>query len=146
MTEPELLRVDELRKSYRLRRGAAPDRRLAAVDGVSFTIGQRETLGVVGESGSGKTTTGRLILRLEDPDSGRIRFEGEDWLALEGADLRRRRRDMQVVFQDPQTSLNPRMRIGAQVAEPLRVQGMASRSELPARVEGLLASVGLSAD
>jgi oligopeptide/dipeptide ABC transporter ATP-binding protein len=146
VTEPELLRVDELRKSYRLRRSAALNGHLAAVDGVSFSIGQTETLGLVGESGSGKTTTGRLILRLEDPDSGRIRFQGEDWLALEGGDLRRRRRDMQVVFQDPQTSLNPRMRVGAQVAEPLRVQRLASRSELPSRVERLLASVGLSPD
>jgi ABC-type glutathione transport system ATPase component len=118
----------------------------AAVDGVSFDVGAGETLGLVGESGSGKSTTGRLVLRLEEPTGGTISFEGEDWLALTGAELRRRRRDVQVVFQDPSTSLNPRMRCGAQIAEPLRVQGLASGDALRKRVAALLQEVGLSVE
>jgi oligopeptide/dipeptide ABC transporter ATP-binding protein len=143
-----LLRVEEITKTYPVRRGVfgAPDGRLTAVDRVSFAVGRGETLGLVGESGSGKTTCGRLIARLEAPDSGRIRFDGEDWLALSGKTLRRRRRDLQVIFQDPQTSLNPRMTAGDQVAEPLRVQGLVSRRQTRARVEELLAEVGLSGD
>ena len=140
MTQPvELLRAEELTRRYSVSGG-----RLTAVDRVSFAIRSGETLGLVGESGSGKTTTARLILRLEEPDAGRIRFDGEDWLALSGKALRRRRRDLQIVFQDPQTALNPRMRVGDQIAEPLRVQGMASRRQRPARVAELLAEVGLS--
>jgi oligopeptide transport system ATP-binding protein len=142
---PELLRVEEIRKSYPVRRGAfgTARGRLQAVDGVSFEIRRGETLGLVGESGSGKTTTGRLIARLEEPDSGRIGFDGEDWLALSGEALRRKRRDLQVVFQDPQTSLNPRMTAGDQVAEPLRVQSIVPRGEVRGRVAELLAEVGL---
>jgi oligopeptide/dipeptide ABC transporter ATP-binding protein len=145
---PDLLRVEEITKSYPVRRGVfgGSRGRLTAVDRVSLTVGRRETLGLVGESGSGKTTCGRLIARLEAPDSGRIRFDGEDWLALSGKTLRRRRRDLQVIFQDPQTSLNPRMTAGDQVAEPLRVQGLASRRQTRALVEALLAEVGLSRD
>ncbi len=145
---PDLLRVEEITKTYPVRRGVfgASEGRLIAVDRVSFAVGRGEILGLVGESGSGKTTCGRLIARLEAPDSGRIGFDGEDWLALSGKTLRRRRRDLQVIFQDPQTSLNPRMTAGDQVAEPLRVQGLASRRQTRARVEELLAEVGLSAD
>jgi oligopeptide/dipeptide ABC transporter ATP-binding protein len=113
------------------------------VDGVSFDISAGGTLALVGESGSGKTTIGRLVARLEKPDAGAIEFDGEDWLALEGAALRRKRRELQVVFQDPSTSLNPRMRVGDQVAEPLFVQRLAQRGELPSRVSQLLAEVGL---
>jgi len=113
---------------------------------VSFAVAPGQTLGLVGESGSGKTTCGRLIARLEEPDSGRIFFDGEDWLALSGEALRRRRRDLQVVFQDPQTSLNPRMTAGDQVAEPLRVQRIVPGREVAGRVGELLAEVGLSAD
>jgi oligopeptide/dipeptide ABC transporter ATP-binding protein len=143
----ELLRVEELRKSYPAGRGIAPggDGRIPALDGVSFSIAPGETLALVGESGSGKTTTGRLLLRFEQPDSGRVFFEGEDWLALEGQSLRRRRRDIQIVFQDPQTSLNPRMRVGDQIAEPLRVQKLLARREVSAKVSLLLAAVGLPA-
>jgi oligopeptide/dipeptide ABC transporter ATP-binding protein len=145
---PDLLRVEEITKTYPVRRGVfgASQGRLTAVDRVSFAVQRGEILGLVGESGSGKTTCGRLIARLEDPDSGRIEFDGEDWLALSGKTLRRRRRDLQVIFQDPQTSLNPRMTAGDQVAEPLRVQGLVSRRQTRARVEELLAEVGLSAD
>ena len=149
MSAPDpLLRVEEITKTYPIRHGVfgASQRRLTAVDGVSFTVGHGEILGLVGESGSGKTTCGRLIARLEEPDSGSIGFDGRDWLALSGKALRRGRRDLQVIFQDPQTSLNPRMTAGDQVAEPLRVQGLATRRQARALVEELLAEVGLSKD
>ncbi|HEY3124140.1 MAG TPA: dipeptide/oligopeptide/nickel ABC transporter ATP-binding protein, partial [Thermoanaerobaculia bacterium] len=147
MSEPDaLLRVEEITKTYPIRRGlfGASAGRMTAVDRVSISVRRSETLGLVGESGSGKTTSGRLIARLEEPDSGRIWFDGEDWLALSGRTLRRRRRDLQVVFQDPQTSLNPRMTCGDQIAEPLRVQGLAPRRAMRGRVTELLSEVGLS--
>ncbi|HLN57010.1 MAG TPA: ABC transporter ATP-binding protein [Thermoanaerobaculia bacterium] len=149
MSSPDtLLRVEEVTKTYPVRRGVfgTSTRRLTAVNRVSLAVRRGETLGLVGESGSGKTTCGRLIARLEEADSGRIWFEEEDWLALSGKELRRRRRDLQVVFQDPQTSLNPRMTCADQIAEPLRVQGLATRRAMPRRVEELLAEVGLSAE
>jgi oligopeptide/dipeptide ABC transporter ATP-binding protein len=140
-----LLAARDLVKRYPIRSGPfARDGTFAAVDGVSLDVGHGETLGLVGESGSGKSTTGRLLLRLEEPTGGRILFEGEDWLALEGARLRRKRRDLQIVFQDPQTSLNPRLRCGTQIAEPLRVQAIARGRELSERVGALLDSVGLN--
>ena len=144
----ELLRAEEITKTYPIRRGVfgTSAKRLKAVDAVTFGVRRGETLGLVGESGSGKTTSGRLVARLEEPDSGRILFDGEDWLALSGKALRRRRRDLQVIFQDPQTSLNPRMTAGDQVAEPLRVQRIVPRRGLRARVEELLAEVGLGAE
>jgi oligopeptide/dipeptide ABC transporter ATP-binding protein len=142
-----LLSAQGLVKRYPLRSGPfGHDGTFAAVDGVSFHVGRGETLGLVGESGSGKSTTGRLLLRLEEPTGGQIRFEDEDWLALEGAELRRRRRDLQIVFQDPQTSLNPRMTCGAQIAEPLTVQRIARGDRLRERVASLLDEVGLSSD
>ncbi len=137
---PLLLEAADLRKVYRARGSGNP---VVAVDGVSFVIRAGETLALVGESGSGKTTIGRLVARLENVDGGAIRFDGADWLALSGGALRRKRRNLQVVFQDPQTSLNPRMRVGDQVAEPLRVQQIAPRRELAARVARLLEEVGL---
>lgn len=139
-----LFAATSLEKRYR-RVGWGGQGEFAAVDGVSFRIGRGETLGLVGESGSGKTTTGRIVARLEEPTRGGMLLEGEDWLALSGAALRRRRRDIQVVFQDPQTSLNPRMRVGSQVAEPLRIQGLAGRREISTRIADLLADVGLTA-
>ena len=141
----ELLRVEGLTRRYAARPGfgQSPGASSAAVNGVSFTLAHGETLALVGESGSGKSTTARLILRLEDPDAGRIWLDGEDWLALSGEALRARRRDVQIVFQDPQTSLNPRMAVGDQVAEPLRVQHLARRRDLPGRVAELLSEVGL---
>jgi oligopeptide/dipeptide ABC transporter ATP-binding protein len=142
-----LISARDLVKRYPLRSSPfGRDGTFAAVAGISFDIGRGETLGLVGESGSGKSTTGRLLLRLEEPTSGRIRFEDEDWLALEGAELRRRRCDLQIVFQDPQTSLNPRMTCGAQIAEPLTVQRIARGYRLRERVAALLEEVGLSAD
>jgi peptide/nickel transport system ATP-binding protein len=113
------------------------------VDDVSFTIDRGETFGLVGESGSGKTTTGRCILRLVEPSSGDVIFDGRDVLALSRRDLRRARRDMQIVFQDPYSSLNPRMRVGDIVEEPLIIHELGSRAERQARVRQLLTLVGL---
>ncbi len=145
-TEP-LLSARSLEKRYPVRAGVfGKAETFAAVDGVSFDVGRGETLGLVGESGSGKSTTGRILLRLEEPTRGQVRFEGDDWLALGGEQLRRRRRYLQIVFQDPQTSLNPRMTCGAQVEEPLRIHGLARGRELPDRVRELLSEVGLSAE
>ena len=113
------------------------------VDDVSFDIDEGETFGLVGESGSGKTTTGRCILRLIEPTSGEVRFKGEDVLSFAPARLRAARRDMQIVFQDPYSSLNPRMRVGAIVAEPLVIHGIGDRTRREARVAELLQLVGL---
>jgi oligopeptide/dipeptide ABC transporter ATP-binding protein len=135
-----------LRKRFTIRRGifGGGTGFLPALRGVSFEVRPGETLGLVGESGSGKTTAGRIVARLVEPDAGTIRFDGDDWLAVSGPELRRRRRDLQVVFQDPQTSLNPRMRIGDQIAEPLRVQRLAPGRRRFERVAQLLEDVGLS--
>ena len=114
-----------------------------AVDDVSFSIDESETFGLVGESGSGKTTTGRCILRLIEPTSGTVRFRGEDVLGFSSARMRQARRDMQIVFQDPYSSLNPRMRVGAIVEEPLVIHRIGSKTERRTRVEELFTLVGL---
>ncbi len=132
--------VKEFPRSGGLFRTAPPVR---AVDGVSFTIDEGETFGLVGESGSGKTTTGRCVLRLVEPTSGEIRFKGEDVRAFSASRLRDARRDMQIVFQDPYSSLNPRMRIGAIVEEPLIIHRIGTKPERRARVTELLELVGL---
>src|SRR6195256_3939572 len=111
--------------------------RVAAVDDVSFSIEEGETFGLVGESGSGKTTTGRCILRLIEPSSGEVRFRGEDVLAFSSRRLRQARRDMQIVFQDPYSSLNPRMRARQIVEEPLVIHKLGARAERQARVADL---------
>ena len=116
-----------------------------AVDGVSFAIGKGETLGLVGETGSGKSTVGRILVRLQEPDSGQVLFEGQDLLALKGEPLRRRRKDFQIVFQDPMGSLNPRMRVGDIVAEPLLIHRLGNKAARREKAEALLERVGLDA-
>jgi len=117
-----------------------------AVDDVSFTIERGETFGLVGESGSGKTTTGRCILRLIEPTSGEVMFDGRDVLALSRTEMRAARRQMQIVFQDPYSSLNPRMRAGDIVEEPLVIHKLGSKAERRGRVRELFELVGLNPD
>jgi oligopeptide transport system ATP-binding protein len=139
-----LLEVGNLIKEFSRRRGfLAPASLVRAVDGVSFSVEEGETFGLVGESGSGKTTTGRCILRLIEPTSGEVRFKGEDVLAFSPSRMRRARREMQIVFQDPYSSLNPRMRVGAIVEEPLIIHRIGSKPERRARVAELFDLVGL---
>src|SRR5512142_123429 len=140
-----LVEVRELKKYFPIRRGffARHVGEVKAVDGVTFWVRQGETLGLVGESGSGKTTAGRTLLRLIEPTAGSAHFEGEDVFALEREGLRRLRRRMQIVFQDPFGSLNPRMTVGETIREVLAVHGLARRSTAPARVAELLSLVGL---
>ena len=114
-----------------------------AVDGVSLSVGEGEVLAVVGESGCGKSTLGRLALRLEEPDAGAVRFRGEDLRTLRPAELRERRRWMQMIFQDPYASLDPRMTVGQAVAEPLRLHRIVPRAQEKERVAELLRRVGL---
>jgi len=142
MTET-LLEVRNLVKHYEgggmFRKGPP----IRAVDGVSFTIGRGETLGLVGESGCGKSTVGRTILRLMEPTAGVAIFEGREVFKLEREELRTTRRRMQIVFQDPYSSLNPRMTIGDSIAEGIEIHGLAPKREIPARVAALLDEVGL---
>jgi oligopeptide transport system ATP-binding protein len=139
-----LLDVQGLVKEYPRRRGwLSRPTAVRAVDGVSFSIERGETFGLVGESGSGKTTVGRCVLRLVEPTSGTVRFDGRDVLGLSPGELRLVRRNMQAVFQDPETSLNPRMRVGAIVEEPLVVHRLGTTAERRARVETLFELVGL---
>jgi oligopeptide transport system ATP-binding protein len=144
----QLLVVRDLKKYFPVKRGvlARVVAQVKAVDGISFGIGRGETLGLVGESGSGKTTVGRCILRLIEPTSGSVVFEGSDVLTLDSGDMRQKRRDMQIVFQDPYASLNPRMTVGTIVAEPLIIHGGMSTSERGERVAELLTRVGLNPD
>jgi oligopeptide transport system ATP-binding protein len=141
-----LLEVQNLMKHFPVGGGMFGQRRgvVRAVDDVSFTIRRGETLGLVGESGCGKTTTGRCILMLERPTSGRILFEGRDLTTLDDAGLRSVRRRIQVIFQDPYSSLNPRMTVGQIIAEPLAVHGIVpDRAARGTRVRDLLTHVGL---
>ncbi len=139
-----LLEVSHLTKRFNRRRGWFEAAHVTtAVDDVSFSIDAGETFGLVGESGSGKTTTGRCILRLVEPTSGQVRFEGEDVLAFDPDRLRAARRRMQIVFQDPYGSLNPRLRVGTIVEEPLVIHRIGTAAEREARVDELLTLVGL---
>ncbi|MBI2071675.1 MAG: ABC transporter ATP-binding protein [Gemmatimonadetes bacterium] len=144
MTTERLVEIDALTKRFSLPGPLLGRRRaIVAVDAVTLTIARGETLGVVGESGSGKTTLGHCVLRLTQPDAGRVRFAGVEILALRAEGLRRMRRRMQIVFQDATLSLNPRLGIGAAIQEPLEVHGRARGSSARARAEELLAEVGL---
>ena len=139
-----LLEVRDLVKYYAaggLFRGSAPPVR--AVDGVSFEVGRGETLALVGESGCGKSSVGRTILRLQEPTGGQVTFEGNDVFALDRKSLRRLRRRMQIIFQDPYSSLNPRMSVGAAIAEGIEIHHLARGAEIGRRVGALLEEVGL---
>jgi peptide/nickel transport system ATP-binding protein/oligopeptide transport system ATP-binding protein len=139
-----LLEVRNLVKEFTRRAGLFQKPSIVrAVDHVSFSIDEGETFGLVGESGSGKTTTGRCILRLIEPSSGEVRFKGEDVLAFSRARMRQARKDMQIVFQDPYSSLNPRMRVGDIVEEPLIIHKTGPRAQRKARVAELFELVGL---
>jgi oligopeptide transport system ATP-binding protein len=143
----KLLSVEDLRVHFPLAVGGLLRRRwlpLKAVDGVSFALAPGETLGIVGESGCGKSTLGRAILRLLEPTDGRVVWQGENLGALDAQAMRRRRREMQIIFQDPLASLNPRMTIGDIIAEPLVThEPQLSRAEVRARVRDMMAKTGL---
>ena len=142
-----LLEVRHLSKTFARRKGLFGATSIVrAVDDVSFSIERGETFGLVGESGSGKTTTGRCILRLIEPTGGEVLFDGRDVLTLSRGDLRRARRDMQIVFQDPYSSLNPRMRVADIVEEPLVIHKLGSKAERRERVKELVGLVGLNPD
>jgi peptide/nickel transport system ATP-binding protein len=144
-----LVELDDLRVWFPIKSGLVLDRHVGdirAVDGVSLTIERGETLGLVGESGCGKSTVGRAILRLYEPTGGRILFDGEDVTKLSEGKLRPLRRRMQMVFQDPFASLNPRHSVGRIVGEPLRAHGLAPGGGVAARVRELLEIVGLPSD
>ncbi len=143
MTAP-LLEVENLTRHFAVRRGLfGRGGTVRAVDGLNFTVQAGETLALVGESGCGKSTTGRLVLRLLEPTEGTVRFAGRDLLHLSSSEMRALRREMQIVFQDPYASLNPRMTVGDTLSEPLALHGLASSTGRRARVAELLSLVGL---
>ena len=144
MTTP-LVRVRDLKKHYPVRRGVLRRQvgTVRAVDGLTFDIAEGETLGLVGESGCGKSTTGRALLQLVQPTSGEVRFQDAELTTLAPRALRGARRHMQMIFQDPYASLDPRMSVGSIVGEPLDVHALGTREERRARVRELLALVGL---
>jgi peptide/nickel transport system ATP-binding protein/oligopeptide transport system ATP-binding protein len=143
-----LVQVSDLAKHFPITRGIVLARTVGAVkavDGVSFEVRRGETLGIVGETGSGKSTTARLVMRLLDATSGQVRFEGKDITRLRGAPLKAVRREMQMIFQDPYSSLNPRKTVGSIVAEPFAIHGLeGDRAQRRRRVQGLLETVGMS--
>jgi oligopeptide transport system ATP-binding protein len=144
-----LLEVTDLVKHFPVKSGILIDRevdQVRAVDGVSFSIPPGQTLGLVGESGSGKSTACRALLNLTPPTSGSVRFEGKEIAGLSRSQMRPLRRQMQMIFQDPYASLNPRQRVGQIVGAPLKLQDVASGPELRKRVQELLERVGLSAE
>ena len=148
-TSGPLLRVEDLKVYFPIREGLIRERHVGdvrAVDGISFEMRRGETLGLVGESGCGKSTTGRAIVRLYEPTAGRIVFDGVDTMTLDRAGMKGMRRRMQMVFQDPYASLDPRMTAGGIVSEPMDIHGVGSRADRQDRVRELLATVGLNPD
>jgi peptide/nickel transport system ATP-binding protein len=144
-----MLKVENLTKTFPVRSGFAlsgPVQHVRALDGVSFEVTRGEALGLVGESGCGKSTTARTILRLTEPDGGKAVFDGTDLFTADAQAMRALRRRLQIVFQDPYASLNPRRRIGDTLAEPLQVHGILPRGERAERIADLLREVGLPAD
>ncbi|HEY8908936.1 MAG TPA: dipeptide ABC transporter ATP-binding protein [Desulfosporosinus sp.] len=142
-----LLKVENLQKYFPIKKGILVQRHVGdvkAVDGVSFDIRRGETLGMVGESGCGKSTIGRTILRLLEPTKGKVTFEGKILNDLSGEEMRKMRSQMQMIFQDPYASLNPRMRVGDIIGEPILIHGISKRAEREKRVRKLLDVVGLS--
>ena len=149
MTDAPLLEITDLVKNFPVKSGVLIDREIArvhAVDGVSLALNEGETLGLVGESGCGKSTLCRTALQLTRPTSGSVRFEGRELVGLSQRELRPLRRQMQMIFQDPFASLNPRKRIGQIIGEPMALHGLADGAELKRRVQGLLDRVGLQAE
>ena len=143
-----LLEVENLKKYYPVRGGiwGAKIGDVRAVDGVSFSVAKGETLGLVGESGCGKSTLGRTLIRLEDPNGGEVRFDGKDIAHASRAELFQLRRKIQIIFQDPYSSLNPRMTVGEIVREPLVVHRLGTRAEQVEKVRRLFKTVGLSGE
>ncbi len=142
----EILRVEDLKTHFPIRGGVTRRQvgTVYAVDGVSFTLAAGETLGLVGESGCGKTTTGRTLVKLQEPTAGHVFFKGNDITGLSRAQMKDVRREMQFVFQDPYTSLNPRMTVRSIIAEPLQIHGLHTGKDSRPRVDELLESVGLT--
>lgn len=145
--EQAILEIKNLKMHFPIKKGIVFPKvvgAVKAVDGVSFSLNKGETLGLVGESGCGKSTTGRCILRLLEPSEGKILFEGKDITNLNDSEMRNLRRDMQIIFQDPYASLNPRLTVGDMIAEPMRNFGIGDKVYQGKRVKELLAKVGLS--
>ena len=142
-----LLHVDQLVKHFPIMKGSIIRKQVGAVravDGISFDVYSGETLGLVGESGCGKSTTGRAILQLHKPTSGKVEFEGKNLVTMKGEELRHMRRKMQMIFQDPYASLNPRMTVGEIIGEPLLIHGIMDKKGAENRVAELLSVVGLN--
>jgi oligopeptide transport system ATP-binding protein len=149
MSDGPLLEVNDLVKHFPIKRGILIDRevdQVRAVDGISFSVERGETVGLVGESGSGKSTACRAVLQLIKPTSGSVKFEGREIAGLGRRQMRPLRREMQMIFQDPYASLNPRKRIGQIVGDPLRRQGVARGADVRRDVQELLERVGLSSE